>query len=78
MIINLDTPSSEQQLNFGVLQIDIENSATGVPELQNLSLLNSNIRSVFTATHHFEIRIILRDSAEIQTNSDVFFFLHFS
>ena len=29
MIDNLDTPSSELQINFGVLQIDTENSATG-------------------------------------------------
>ena len=30
MINNLDTPSSEVQINFGVLQIDSENSATGI------------------------------------------------
>ena len=30
MINNLDTPSSELQINFGVLQINAENSATGV------------------------------------------------
>ena len=29
MIINLRTPSSELQINFGLLQIDTENSATG-------------------------------------------------
>ena len=29
MINNLGTPSSELQINFGVLQIDTENSATG-------------------------------------------------
>ena len=27
---NLGTPSSELQINFGVLQIDTENSATGL------------------------------------------------
>ena len=30
MINNLGTPSSELQINFGVLQIDTENSATGI------------------------------------------------
>ena len=30
MINNLRTPSSEVQINFGVLQIDTENSATGI------------------------------------------------
>ena len=29
MIKNLSTPSSELQINFGELQINIENSATG-------------------------------------------------
>ena len=29
MINNLGTPSSELQINFGVLQIDTENSSTG-------------------------------------------------
>ena len=29
MINNVGTPSSKLQINFGVLQIDIENSATG-------------------------------------------------
>ena len=29
MINNLSTPSSEQHINFGELQIDAENSATG-------------------------------------------------
>ena len=29
VINNLGTPSSELQINFGVLQIDIKNSATG-------------------------------------------------
>ena len=29
MINNLGTPPSELQINFGVLQIDTENSATG-------------------------------------------------
>ena len=30
MINNLGTPSSELQINFGMLQIDTENSATGL------------------------------------------------
>ena len=30
MINNLGTPSFELQINFGVLQIDTENSATGI------------------------------------------------
>ena len=30
MINNLGTPSSELQINFGELQIDTENSATGL------------------------------------------------
>ena len=30
VINNLSTPSSELQINFGVLQIDTENSATGI------------------------------------------------
>ena len=30
MINNLGTPSSDVQINFGVLQIDTENSATGI------------------------------------------------
>ena len=30
MINNLGTPSSKLQINFGVLQTDTENSATGV------------------------------------------------
>ena len=29
VINNLDTPSPELQINFGMLQIDTENSATG-------------------------------------------------
>ena len=29
MTNNLDTPSSELQINFGALQIDTKNSATG-------------------------------------------------
>ena len=30
MINNIGTPSSEVQINFGVLQINSENSATGI------------------------------------------------
>ena len=35
VINNLGTPSSELQINFGVLQIDAENSATGTRFQQN-------------------------------------------
>ena len=35
MIINLGTPSFELQINFGVLQIDTENSATGMQASRN-------------------------------------------
>ena len=38
MINNLGTTSSEQQINFGALQIDIENSATGISTIGKLDL----------------------------------------
>ena len=36
VINNLDTPSSEIQINFGVLQFDAENSATGTMTIRGL------------------------------------------
>ena len=38
MINNLGTPSSELQINFDVLQIDIEISATGVMKIKENNL----------------------------------------
>ena len=44
MINNLGTPSSEQQINFGVLQIDTENLATEVNMLGYTYLLKHKIQ----------------------------------
>ena len=44
MFNNKVKPSSEVQVNFGVLQIDAENSATGVLIHKSLFLLLESIR----------------------------------
>ena len=41
MINNLDTPSSKLQINCGVLQIDTENSATGLLSLENSEIFTN-------------------------------------
>ena len=46
MINNLGTPSSKVQINFGVLQIDTENSATGVLVTKELLQLTMSIKSL--------------------------------
>ena len=43
MINNLGTPSSEQQINFGVLHIDTENSATGCMAINGFFILNTTL-----------------------------------
>ena len=54
MINNLGTPSSELQINFGVLQIDTENSATGIlgSKRMNFDVLYSNERSKSSLQHN--------------------------
>ena len=61
VINNLGTPSFEQQINFGVLQIDLENSAAGeistlkeqLPKVLLINIINHVVMSVVTK-HTYE------------------------
>ena len=43
MINNLGKPSFELQINFGVLQIDTENSASGLKNNKNMVMLSAKL-----------------------------------
>ena len=54
VINNPGMPSSELQTNFGVLQIDTENSATGVSTFEKLNFI---VQAIISSTIKLRINI---------------------